>query len=307
MQSSFWAEFKALEGFKVERLAWKDSGAALLLHYPSDSQPGFVLCPEGPVLDWSDIAESRAALRALIDHVKQMPNAIGLRIDPHLPRPAPSLLRNWSKSPIDLTPADTNVVDISQSEDQVLAKAHPKCRYNLRVADRYGVAVTATTDIAEAHRFYEILLDTSNRTGFYIEPFGYFLNLLEVLFRSGTGEILFATFEGKTLATILVVAFGKRATYFYGGSLDESRNVMPVFPLHREAMRRARDRGCTEYDFYGVDAFERRDHLYAGITRFKKQWGGQMLQRIGSRDLVFYDLLADQIIKDYGRLEAPSD
>jgi lipid II:glycine glycyltransferase (peptidoglycan interpeptide bridge formation enzyme) len=48
---------------------------------------------------------------------------------------------------------------------------------------------------------------------------------------------------------------------------------------------------------YGIDAFERRDHLYAGITRFKKQWGGNVLQRIGAKDYIFYDRLADQIVE----------
>jgi lipid II:glycine glycyltransferase (peptidoglycan interpeptide bridge formation enzyme) len=70
-------------------------------------------------------------------------------------------------------------------------------------------------------------------------------------------------------------------------------------------MRNARQRGCVEYDLYGVDAFERRDHLYAGITRFKKQWGGAVYRRIGARDYVFYDRLAELLIDRFA-VEGPT-
>lgn len=300
MQSGFWADFKRSEGYEVSRLGLVGSGdlagGATLLRFHLPAEPGFVLCPEGPVLPWDDQPLARAALRALIEYVKAIPNSLGLRIEPHLPTPRPSLLRNWGDAPTDLTPADTLILDLGLSEEALLAAAHPKCRYNLHIADREEVDVTKTQDMALAHDFYNLLQETSNRTGFFIEPLAFFLNLLSTVFAHDAGELFLARRRGKLLACILVVYFGRRATYLYGASSSTERNKMPAYPLHRAAMREARRRGCIEYDLYGIDANERRDHLYAGITRFKKQWGGTVHRRIGARDYVFYDRLAELMV-----------
>ncbi len=304
MQSSFWSEFKRREGHEVERVVCEkgDSrvGSAVLLSYPQSAGASFVLCPEGPVLPWHDQQMCRTALRSLVTHVKAKPNVLGLRIEPHLPTPLPSLLRNWSNAPTDLTPADTLILDLTLTDEQILTQSHPKCRYNLKVAERHCVVVTRHTGMELAHAFYGLLLETSNRTGFFVEPFGFFLNLLSTLVERQAGELYVSRHDGEILAAILVVRFGRRATYLYGGSSSKNRHVMPVYPLHLAAIQGSREHGCVEYDFYGIDATERRDHLYAGITRFKKQWGGQVQRRIGARDYVFYDRLADLVVERLG-------
>lgn len=300
MQSGFWADFKRAEGYEITRLGLisdeKCIGSAMLLRFQPTSEPSFILCPEGPILPWTDPLATRLALRQLIDIAKQMPNTLGLRIEPHLPPPLPSILRNWADSPTDLTPTDTLLIDILLSEEEVLAKAHPKCRYNLHIAKRDGIEVSSTQDAGIVHAFYELLAETSIRTGFFIEPLGFFINLLSTAFKHDTARLYLATYQGELSAAILVVFFGRRATYLYGASSSLGRNHMPAYPLHIAAMEEARKRGCVEYDMYGIDAFERRDHLYTGITRFKKQWGGTISRRIGARDYLFYDRLADLIV-----------
>jgi peptidoglycan pentaglycine glycine transferase (the first glycine) len=172
----------------------------------------------------------------------------------------------------------------------------PKCRYNLRIAERHGVQIESSTSMDRVHEFHELLTKTAERDGFFAEPLGFFISLCGTLFRVGTGEFLTAKYQGETLAMILVVNFGTRSTYLYGASSDLHRNVMPTYLLHWSAIQSARSRGAKEYDFYGIDALGRRVHLYAGITRFKRQWGGSVRRRIGARDYIFYDRLADAMV-----------
>ena len=94
-----------------------------------------------------------------------------------------------------------------------------------------------------------------------------------------------------------MVYFGQRATYLYGGSVSRQRGVMPNHLLHWVVMRDARERGYTEYDLYGYDPFGRPDHLFAGISRFKEQFGGRRADRIGAWDNLFYDRLADRLVE----------
>lgn len=107
-------------------------------------------------------------------------------------------------------------------------------------------------------------------------------------------EIGLASWRGNILAAILVVYWGNRATYLYGGRRLEHSEVMSTYALHWAAMQRAKARGCKVYDFYG---FTRNPaHAYAKFSQFKSQFGGVLVTTIGAHDYFFYDQLADTLI-----------
>lgn len=302
MQSSAWAAFKRAEGYQTRRFGLFDRGAlrggGTLLWYPAERDGGFLICPEGPILPWEDIPAARDGLRQLIaagETIPEADGALGLRIEPHLPPPAPSLLRNWVHGPVDLTPIHTLMIDLTQQDEALLAGMLPKGRYNLGLARRHGVNVVQSTEMRDLARFYEIFAETAERNDFFSEPYGFFLNLGAALFSTNRAALFLAEWQGETLAAILVVFFGRRATYLYGGSTVRRREVMPNYALHWAAMQEARRRGCVEYDLYGYDPFGLPDHLYAGISRFKRQFGGERRDSIGARDYLYYDRLAERL------------
>lgn len=310
MQSSAWTKFKRLEGYATTRVGLFEGeellGGASLLQYAGGEFGSIVVAPEGPVLPWSDAARSRSGLRLVLDEAKRLAapaGDIGLRIEPHLKPPKPSLLRNWVRAPIDLTPAYTLMLDITQPGESLLASMHPKGRYNLRLSRRHGVRVVRSTDPGDIKTFYGLFSETSSRGGFYSEPYGFFVNFATALFPSETAVLYMAEWQGRVLAAILVIFFGRRATYIYGGSTRQYRHVMPVYPLHWSAIEEARRRGCREYDFYGYDPFGHPDHLYAGISRFKGQWGAKRYDYIGAHDCLFYDSLAEKVVERAGMEE----
>ena len=100
---------------------------------------------------------------------------------------------------------------------------------------------------------------------------------------------MFAEHEGERLATALVVYFGDRATYLFGGSLPRRREVMAPYLLHFEAMRAARERGHRWYDLYGVSPADQPGHPWAGISAFKRKFGGLELCFVPALDLVYDD------------------
>lgn len=299
MQSSAWARFKEAEGYLVHRLGLFDGetivGGASLLAYPGpDGVLGMLLCPEGPVLPWDDTARARAGLKLIQAAAKEL-GGLGLRIEPHLPPPAPSLLRNWNRSPVDTVPLHTLVLDLTQPYDVLVAQQKPKCRYNFRLSERHGVSVRSSTSTTDLPTFYALFSETARRNQLYTEPYGFFLNLGATLFGSHA-TLYLAEWKEQTLAAILVLRFGTRATYLYGGSSRENRQVMPCYALHDRAIREAQAAGCTHYDFWGYDPFEQPNHLYAGISRFKTQFGGFRESLCGAHDLLFYDRLAEQLL-----------
>lgn len=297
MQTSAWAEFKRSEGYRVHRLAWAEDdqvrGGASLLEFEGE---GFVVCPEGPVLNWEDTTEARSALRSLCDYARSL-GAMGLRIEPHLEAPGPRLLKNWSKSPVNLTPEHTLLVSLKDGPEAWLARMHPKTRYNLRLSQRHGVTVRSAETVADVRAFYSLFEETATRNGFFSEPLSFFINLYATLVPRGMAEFAVAEHEGRMLAAFVLIYAGRRATYLYGASSTVGRECMPNHALHGYAMQQAFDRGCEEYDLYGYDPFGSPDHLYAGISRFKVGWGGERRSWMGARDYVFYDALAERMVE----------
>jgi lipid II:glycine glycyltransferase (peptidoglycan interpeptide bridge formation enzyme) len=303
MQASDWQRFRSVEGYEAKRLGlFKNEtllGGGVLYFYPAHTGSGFLVCPDAPLLDWEETEQAREGLRLLQRYAERFApqvGAIGLRIEPRLPKPKPSLLRNWSRAPIDLLPNQTLFLDLTLTPEEFLAQMHPKGRYNLRLAERHGVTVRFSTEMSDLRTFHTLFAETASRHEFFAEPYGFFLNLGSVLFPCQRAGLLFAEWEEKPLAAILVLFFGRRATYLYGGSSGLERHLMPNYLLHWEAIRIAKERGCVEYDMYGYEPLGLRNHLYAGFSRFKKQFGGTYQETIGAHDYIFYDRLADQLV-----------
>ena len=304
MQSSAWAAFKRREGYQTVRLGLFEGeqlrGGASLVFYPAQGTEGFWICPEGPLLPWDDTSAARTGLRLILAKVEglaEIHGGIGLRIEPHLPPPRLSLLRNWNRAPVDLNPVHSLFLDLTLSNEDLLGQMHPKGRYNLGLSKRHGVQVTRSASMADLRRFHELFLETALRGDFFAEPFGFFLNLGAMLFPAGQAELFFSEWQGQTLAALLVIYFGKRATYLFGGTSRSSRSVMPAYAAHWAAVQAAKDHDCTEYDFYGYDPFGQPDHLYAGFSRFKKQFGGFRRDSIGAYDYLFYERLAESLVR----------
>ena len=93
---------------------------------------------------------------------------------------------------------------------------------------------------------------------------------------------------------------GQDAYYFYGASSNEYRNLMATYLIQWAAIRWAKSQGCTRYDLWGIpdadlttleaEFQQRRDGLW-GVYRFKRGFGGQVVQSIGAYDYVYSPLL----------------
>ena len=188
----------------------------------------------------------------------------------------------------ELQPEWRQIVDISKSEEEILAQMKPKGRYNIKIAQRENVNVKKSQNLDD---FYEIFRKTAKRDGFSIRPKKYFENLLQKL--NENCELLVAEFQSKIIATAIVTFYQETASYLYGASSNEYRNVMAPYLMHWQAIRRAKEKGCKYYDLLAVTPAtsdqipDTSNHKYAGITRFKEQFGGRKVHLIGSYDLIY--------------------
>jgi lipid II:glycine glycyltransferase (peptidoglycan interpeptide bridge formation enzyme) len=183
------------------------------------------------------------------------------------------------------------LIDLQPSEEAILAAMKAKWRYNVRLAEKKAVTVEEA-GIEAVHEFYDLYRATSRRDNIALHPESYYAHLFSLAAERraagipGTPDIrlMIARHEGQALAAIVTLFHGKCATYLYGASSDEKRNLMPAYALQWAAMRAAKAAGCTRYDLFGIPPTDDPAHPMSGLYRFKTGFGGEIAHRAGSWD-----------------------
>jgi lipid II:glycine glycyltransferase (peptidoglycan interpeptide bridge formation enzyme) len=301
LQMGEWGELKKDFGWKPVRVISGDAGVQILFRkLPLGFTIGYM-----PKVSSEQLSVTSEQLSVIsdqfwgeVDSVCKKNRAIFLKIEPdawtdEFLIPHSSFLI----SPHNIQPPRTIMLDIRDNEETLLSRMKPKCRYNIRLAEKKGVTVRAWDDIAA---FHEMMTVTGGRDGFGVHSKEYYQRAYDLFHPKGTCELLVTEYEGKPLASLMVFANAKRAWYVYGASNNEERNRMPTYLLQWEAIRWAKARGCDEYDLWGVPdeneetleaQFEsRRDGLW-GVYRFKRGFGGQLKRAAQALDRVYNPLL----------------
>jgi peptidoglycan pentaglycine glycine transferase (the first glycine) len=305
LQTYQWAQFKSRYGWSASRLIVRRAGqivagAQVLFRRLPTATVAYV--PKGPVLDFKDPALAEAVFAGL-HRLCRARRAIFLRVEPDLSSDsalAGRLLELGFGHSGKVQPRSTLILDIRPSLDDILAGMKPKTRYNIRLSKRRGVVVREASE-EEVSTFYRLSTITSLRDDFPIHLETYYLDAYRTFVPEGLAKLFLADFEGETLGGLMVFAFGPTAWYMYGASSNRHRNHMPNHLLQWHAIRWAKERGCTSYDFWGIPdeigedpslarlAAERSDGLW-GVYRFKEGFGGDTVRYLGAYDYVYSPL-----------------
>lgn len=332
LQSSFWGEFKSDFGWKARHFALVDAegrrAPLLVLERSLGKGLSFAYIPHGPEID-APVGERSALLgdiaRALRPRLGR--GCLFARFDPpwYEVEPAqaaspdrgdeaageggapgagerravtrPTLGAPLRRAAADIQPPDTVLLDLGKTEAELLAGMKPKWRYNVRLAEKKGVAVEerGAAALSDFYRLYEA---TSARDRIALHPRRYYERLFSLAAERGAGDahrpdlrLWVASLEGEDLAAIVTLFRGRRAVYLYGASSDSHRNLMPAYALQWTAIRAAKAAGCSEYDFYGIPPTDAPSHPMAGLYRFKTGFGGAIVHRAGSWDYPLRPLL----------------
>lgn len=310
MQSLMWSRFKQGQGYRLIHVGVFDDaeiiGGALCYVAPNTKSIGLAVAPEGPVLDWTNEALAVRALSLIVSTLSSASREFGImgfHAEPRLEPPVMRPFRNFGRAPYDLIPNETLYIDLNLSEDELLSGMKPKGRYNIRLAERHGVTVNTENDTNGLDCFYRLIKAAGERDEFFVEPYEFFADIFNSLKESGMLKILVARHENEPLAAMFYVQYGDRATYFYGGTANEKREVMAGYALQWEAVRLARSAGMKNYDFFGFTELDDPEHPYQGFSKFKRQFGGKVKKYVGAQHHLFVNRLADAVITAAKELE----
>ncbi len=313
LQTAEWAAAKRPFGWTAHTQTWHAADGQLAAaaqtlqrsqRLPLLGKPlSMLYVPKGPLLrDWADAGLRRQVLADLRQKAQEL-GAFLIKIDPDIPlgsgvpgeedaweNPlaqeiiAELKADGWRYSNEQVQMPNTMVIDLRQSEEELLAAMKQKTRYNLRLSERKGVRIRqgGPADFAVLYKMYA---ETSIRDQFVIRSEAYYRAVWEEFHTAGMLVPLVAEVEGEAVAGLMLFIFGKTSWYIYGMSRNMARDWMPNYLLQWEAIKISKAAGCETYDLWGApEEFNEHDSMW-GVFRFKQGLGARAIRHIGAWDL----------------------
>lgn len=292
LQSWQWGEFHASRGRHIVRRGVYD-GEKLLGVYTGHVEPArrgkHLQIVGGPIIDWSN-KKAVSALFADIRTYAASEKCVYVRIRPQL-EDSPEARKIFAgqglkKAPMYLSVELAGVLDLTKSEDEILTGMKKRLRLALRKAAKNEVTIETSSNPKDVHEFYRIQLETAGRHKFVAFSEDFLTKQFEAFAPTGNVVLYTAKLGDEILAQNFMIFYGNEASYHYGVSTELGTKLSGAPLLHMQAMRDARERGITRYNFWGIVDEDDTKHRFYGVSFFKRGFGVTELRYLPAHDLV---------------------
>jgi len=294
LQSWEWGEFRKTTGVKIERIGFFERGKlhkafqATFHNVPFFNKPAAYF-PKGFMPDDDQISA--------LKQIAKKHNALFIKMEPNVAQKVgiPSahnkitkfLLKNDCVPGRPLFTKYTFQLDLTQTEEKLFSKLESKTRYNTRLAYKKGVRIYENSSKEGIEQYIDILKETTGRQGFYAHTPDYFRKMWKALSNSGMMRIFNAVYQDQVLVSWIMFIFNNKLYYPYGSSRSIHRNVMASNLMMWEMIKFGQKQGCTKFDMWGsLGPDPDKKNKWYGFHRFKKGYGGNLMEFLGTYDLV---------------------
>ncbi|HEC65647.1 MAG TPA: peptidoglycan bridge formation glycyltransferase FemA/FemB family protein, partial [bacterium] len=298
LQSWNWGEFQKKLGSRVWRTGIsageKLIGIASIIEVKA-KRGKMLHVRHGPVIDYSN----ETLLKEITDYLKELAkqnDAWYIRIS--------SLIKENSQEEEslkalgyrdsqmhDVDAEVTWVLDLNQSEDEILKGMRKNTRNLIRRAKKDGVEIIKSKNIDDVeNHFWPIFKDTIKRQKWVAYDLDYIKKEFETLIKDDQTQLFLAKYKGKYIAASLFTYFNKQVIYHHSGSLTEFRKVPASYLVQWESILEAKNRGMTKYNFWGIAPMNKngelnKKHPWSGLSFFKMGFGGRVEKWMHAKDL----------------------
>lgn len=302
LQSFEWGDLKSRSGWIPIRVFAEESNeiiaaASLLKRTIPKTNRCIMYAPRGPVLDIRNAELATWFIERLRETALEH-RAILIKIDPPVPvedTAGEANLRAAGFRAVNyegfggIQPKAVMQLDLAGRDlDEIMASFKPKWRYNIRLAEKKGVQVRMDCSREDLPVFYSLLKETGKRDGFVVRDLKYFEDMWDCLVPRGFMKLVLTYYQDTPIAGAIAYLFGDKATYVYGASSNEHRNVMPNHLMQWRLIQWAKECNCKWYDFRGVSPQRKSDEndRLQGLNRFKEGFSPRFVEYIGEYDMV---------------------
>lgn len=307
LQSWEWGEFHQNLGHPVYRIIF-DGGMFLGIIEPA-RRGRYLEIPGGPLLSNYDLVSLWKQAVLLMKQVAEKENCVFIRIRPQvpdistgLPRPAVGGPRNdlfrllgFRAAAMHLHAELTRVLDLTKTNEELLAQMRKSARYEIRRALKLGIKVEQSDDENLVDEFVELQTETAKREGFVAFSRKYLLEQFRAFKKTGSvfwfwvsnqesPDVCQETPEKISMA--FVIFYRGEAVYHYAASNAAGRSVPAAYAIQWEIIREAKKRGMKVYNLWGdVPDDKIKFHRFAGPSLFKRGFGGKQVAYLHAHDL----------------------
>jgi lipid II:glycine glycyltransferase (peptidoglycan interpeptide bridge formation enzyme) len=297
LQSWEWGNFREKTGVDVVRLGQFD-GTRLMAGFQITFHPV-------PKMPFTIGYMPRTALpdREVFGALKQlakMKKAILIKLEPCLYKPADATKENQFSDIYQYLkemgccygkPLFTKysfMLDLTQTENELLANMKQKTRYNVGLAHRKGVTIVEDNSYDALETYLRLTFEeTTKRQRFYAHDREYHRKMWDAMHAANIAHLLKAQCEGETLVTWVLFTFNNVLYYPYGASSSKDRQVMASNMMMWEAIRFGKHNGCKLFDMWGsLGPNPNPNDPWTGFHHFKEGYGPTLMEFAGTYDLV---------------------
>ena len=292
LQSFYWGEFQEKIGKKVFRFSNSDQNNPIAFQMVKETakRGNYLSIAGGPLLNWEKIKNDK--LKNIIEFIKKIAKENNCHFIRFRPQALDSSeirqklkLQNIISSPMHLTADLTLQLDLTKAEDLLLKEMRKNTRYEIKQAEKKEISIKQSKDPKKIKEFYDHQLELAKRHGFV--PFSYKF-LLEQFntFLKNDHVLLFSSYQReKLLASAFVIFYNNEAIYHYGISTDNNHKLPGSYACQWAAIKEAKKRGCTKYNFWGIAPKDEKSHRFAGVSLFKRGFGGDEVAYLPAHDI----------------------
>lgn len=280
LQGLAWAQFQESIGREAVRASSADEWAWQGFVRQSKGLR-YLMLPYGPVIkkNATDALQSAvsAGSSAKVDFVRLEP--IG--------NVAEQDLRQFGAYKItEVDPQHTSILDISQSEEDLRRGLQSGHRNSINTTEKRGIVIRQVRDTSPLDDFLRLMADTAAHAHIHNYPDSYYKNLASTLVDAGVASFYVSSVVGQVASIGLIYDWGETRYYAHIGNdqVLNRRHKVAVSAAWKMIMD-AKMAGSTKFDFWGVAPDDSASHKWAGITAFKKAFGGESVATLGSWDI----------------------
>jgi len=281
LQTRGWALFQEARGRHIFYASGKNwSWLAILEANRFGSR---LYTPYGPT------ASTPQGLKKAIDSLLSCAAANGvdfIRLEPNSPHDK-KVLKSFRarRAHRDIQPKHTLIKDLDRDDEALLADISSTNRRLYRRAQQDGFSFSSSNNPADITLFLDMIHEVAERTGMQPHSDEYFTTMANVLMPAKYATLFVAYHNNKPVATCL--AFEDAATRYYAhaANAEHARKLQPSVPLMGYLLFDAKTQGKKHFDFYGVAPPHSENHKWAGLSRFKRSFGGREVAYTGTWEI----------------------
>jgi lipid II:glycine glycyltransferase (peptidoglycan interpeptide bridge formation enzyme) len=292
LQSWNWGEFHKALGKQIFRTGFfeKEKLTGIMLAIIEPARRGkYLTVPGGPIINWKN-SDLTNALSKEVKKIARENSCVFIRVRPQLKSDefSKTLFKNlgFVKAPMHLHAELTSQLDITKPEEELMSAMRKATRYEIKKGIKEGIKISVSKDEKDIKKFYNLQIETAKRQKFIPFSYKFLYEQFKVFAQNGNVLLYKAEFQNILLAQAFIIFYGKEAVYHYGASTDEGRRHPGAYLIQWEAIREAKKRGMTRYNFWGVAPENNQRHRFSGLSLFKRGFGGEDFEYLHAQDLI---------------------